>query len=235
MTALISGLAHASDHGGTLPTEPGLHDVAFALSGARTGRATISIPARGSASTRAPLVLVLHYAGEPTPWYGRPLLEELIEPSMRSLGAVFVAPETLGGPWHSEANEAWVMALLDEVGGHYDIDPGRVVITGYSMGAMGTWHFIAHHPERFAAAIPISGFPNLELSCALPVYALHAPSDELFPFERLAERVDAMQARGCAIRLEKVDAQGHFDLQGFRSALQHVPSWLQNVWPEPAE
>lgn len=38
------------------------------------------------------------------------------------------------------------------------IDPGRVYLTGYSMGGLGTWDtFIKHYKSPFTAALPISG------------------------------------------------------------------------------
>ena len=39
------------------------------------------------------------------------------------------------------------------------IDKAKVVVTGYSMGGAGTWHFAEKYPERFSAAIPVAGRP----------------------------------------------------------------------------
>jgi predicted peptidase len=230
MLWLISGHADGNEAARTPPTEPGIHDVETQAAQAPGARFTLSIPARVDARSRAPLVLVLHYAGEPTRFYGRPLLEALIEPAFRHLGAYFVAPESLSGQWHTEANEAFVMSLLKELIGAYDIDSERIVVTGYSMGAIGAWHFVTHYPEMFSAAIPISGFPRRELQCAVPVSTFHAPADELFPITQLESLVADLQIRDCPIRMTKVDARGHFDLQGFRDVLHTVPAWLEDIW-----
>lgn len=211
-----------------LPEAPGVHDLGVRLATGADARFTLSLPRERDPAP--PLVLVLHYAGEPTPYYGRPLLETLVEPALRTLNAVFVAPETLGGAWHTEANEAWVLALLDGLAARYTTDPLRVVVTGYSMGAMGTWHLLGHHPERFSAAVPISGFPRQPAATRVPVYALHAPRDELFDFERLRTLSAELIGRGCPLHLESVPATGHFDLQGFAAALARVPAWLAGVW-----
>ena len=39
----------------------------------------------------------------------------------------------------------------------YNIDPDRVYVTGLSMGGMGTWSAVTAQPDRFAAAVPMSG------------------------------------------------------------------------------
>lgn len=215
------------------PDTPGIHDVELEADGGRRARFTLSLPEQAPPGPR-PCVLVLHYAGEPTPWYGRPLLETLVEPGLRALAPILVAPETLGGPWHLEENEAWVLALVDAVAAHYGADPHRHVAAGYSMGAMGVWHLLTHYPARFSAGVPISGFPNRDLDCAIPVRALHAPSDELFDYERLAALVEAAQSRGSPLSLLRVDATGHFDLQGFAAAIAALPAWLTGVWDDDA-
>jgi pimeloyl-ACP methyl ester carboxylesterase len=43
------------------------------------------------------------------------------------------------------------------------IDRDRVLITGHSMGGHGTWHVGLTHADRFAAAAPEAGWPNIQL------------------------------------------------------------------------
>lgn len=175
-------------------------------------------------------MLVLHYAGTPTRFYGRPLLEQLIEPAFRPINAVYVAPESLHGSWAEEDNESFVMQMLECVSAAYAVDRSRLVVTGYSMGAIGTWHFITHYPERFAAAVPVAGFPNHDLACTVPVHAFHSELDELFPMAHLRKQLGLLQGRGCALELTAVDVRGHFDVHGYRTALGTVPAWLTKVW-----
>ena len=231
MLWLISGLAHGDGEGRGVPTEPGFYDIETSSEQGRDTRFTLSIPERPRDHPgKPPLVLVLHYAGEPTRFYGRPLLEDLIEPAFRSLGAYYVAPESVDGQWHTEVNEAFVMNLLNEVIEAYDLDRGRVVVAGYSMGAIGAWHFITHYPSTFSAAVPISGFPRGAQECTVPVSTFHAQSDEMFPMSFLKSLVSDLLARGCSVQMTEVDAQGHYDLNGFTDALGTVPEWLHEIW-----
>ena len=210
-----------------LPATSGIHDIERRLDSGRAARFTLSIPAHLDA---APVVLVLHYGGQPQPYYGRSLLQDLIEPAYRDLNAIYVAPETINGQWDTPENEAFVLGLLDEIKRTYTVDTAHYVVTGYSMGAVGTWHFIAKHPALFSAAVPIAGFPNRELACSVPVLAFHSANDELFPLDRLRQLVDDSRAGGCDVRLEEAENSGHFDVNGYADALLAVPAWLEHVW-----
>jgi len=210
------------------PQTPGIHDVEIKGQDGRARRYTVSVP--GAAAERRPLVLVLHYAGTPTRFYGRPLIEYLVGPALSPHAPVLVAPESAGGPWHSEANEAFVMHLLMRASAAYAIDDGRRVVCGYSMGAIGTWHFLMHYPEHFSAALPIAGFPNQELSCPRPVHAFHSARDELFALAKLEGIVTALAAIGADISLTTADVNGHYDVNGYAPVLAQAVPWLRAVW-----
>ena len=212
------------------PTTPGTHDIEITLADGRAARYTLSVPAEPAPGGGRALVLVLHYAGTPTRFYGRPLLEYLFAPALRELAPVLVAPESRHGQWHSEENEAFVMQLLDGACQAYGIAAARVVVGGYSMGAIGTWHFIEHYPERFAAALPVAGYPNRELTCPVPVHAFHSARDELFPLAPLADKVAVLAAAGQPITLTTTEVNGHYDVNGYGPALAAAaPAWLAAI------
>ena len=217
------------------PVSVGVHDIETRLADGRTVRYSVSVPANAPADGRRPLMLVLHYAGTPTRFYGRPLLEHLFAPALAPLGAVAIAPESMRGQWHAEENEGFVMHLLDEAMVAYDIDPARVVVGGYSMGALGTWHFIEHYPERFSAALPVAGYPSGDIECVCPVHAFHSAADELFALAPLQQQITALAARGRPIILTTAEVNGHYDVNGYRAALAAIPPWLTAVWRAASE
>lgn len=212
------------------PHNPGIHDIEFRDAQGRALRYTLSVPAAAPADGRPVLVVILHYAGTPTRYYGRPLLEYLFEPALRPLAPICIAPEAINGQWHTEENEALVMTLLEGAATAYGVDAARTVIGGYSMGAIGTWHFIEHYPARFSAALPVAGYPNRDFDCTLPVHAFHSASDELFALAPLAAKVATLAAAGRPITLTTAEVNGHYDVNGYRSALDAAPAWLNAVW-----
>ncbi len=141
---------------------PGIHEIITEREGKVVSRVTISIPEGYSAQKSSPLVVVLHWGGEVTPFYGRILLELVVEPALRDLNAIFVAPDSVGGDWTTPANEESVLLLLDDLAASYNIDEERILLTGYSMGGGGTWYLAARHPDKFSAAIPMTAGPPVD-------------------------------------------------------------------------
>src|SRR5262247_1650350 len=51
-----------------------------------------------------PLILALHFGGDPQ-GAGHAMLQILIQPALGELGAIVVAPDSVGGGWSIAANE----------------------------------------------------------------------------------------------------------------------------------
>ena len=50
-------------------------------------------------------------------------------------------------------------ALIDHVVEEYQIDKDRIIISGFSRGAIGTWTMVNNYPDLFSVAFPISCRP----------------------------------------------------------------------------
>lgn len=75
-------------------------------------------------------------------------------------------------------------ALLVHVVDHHHIDPRRVYLTGFGMGAYGTWSLASRYPDRFAAIAPVCGGGGLwmvERLANTPTWAFHANADDDVP------------------------------------------------------
>jgi pimeloyl-ACP methyl ester carboxylesterase len=53
--------------------------------------------------------------------------------------------------------------VLDHALADLPIDRDRVLLTGHSMGGHGTWHVGLAHADRFSAAAPEAGWPDIQL------------------------------------------------------------------------
>ena len=212
-----------------LPDAPGVYDLDF-IDGDTHQAYTLSLPPDAGTDKPRYLVLGLHYAGEPRGFYGRPLLEQLLIPGLAALNPVICAPVSRGGDWSSAANERCVTALLDHIEQGYKTDPRRRIITGYSMGGVGTWHLIERYPAMFSTAIPISGFKaQAARRYQTPIFAIHSTADALFDHTKLREQIDALAATGCDVDVAFIDAIDHYDVGAFVPLLRRAANWVENL------
>jgi predicted peptidase len=215
---------------------PGIHQQTIPGPGGQELRFTLSVPPAYDGVRPVPLVLALHFGGRAfPPFYGRNILEGLVQPALEPLGALIVAPDALDSGWTDEDDEARVLFLLDHVTSSFAIDRKRILCTGYSMGGAGTWELIARHPDRFTAAIPIAGRPPAGDNAPAglpkaPVYAIHSRADEVVPLAATETHVAALRAQGADVQLIIVDGLTHFQTDRFVDPLRDALPWLARVW-----
>jgi predicted peptidase len=193
----------------------------------------LSVPPTYNRATPAPLILALHFGvqGGPSLNAGRDVLRLLIAPGLAELGAVIVAPDALGGgPWTTSQNEDAVVGLLDAVMRSYSIDPKTVIVTGFSMGGAGTWHFAGKYPDRFAAAVPVAGRPPAAAgNWRVPVLAVHSRSDHVVPFGPTEKRIDELKRAGVRAELVALDRPTHYQTGAHAEGLRLAVPWLRQV------
>ena len=210
--------------------QPGIHLDNFPLSNGLTIRYAISIPKNYSPTTPVPLVLALHYGGAPN-GAAQGVLLTLVQPALADLGAIIVAPETLGGAWSTAQNDRGVSSLLDAVETAYRIDTNKVAVTGFSMGGTGVWFFAGKYPERFSAAIPVAGMPPAAAgNWRTPVFAVHSRSDEVMPIGPTETRIAELRKAGVQAELVVLTGISHHETQRFTDGLRRAVPWLKAVW-----
>lgn len=215
-----------------MPTAPGIHQLMMADTGQRY---TLSIPEGFDSQSPAPLVLSLHYGGRVTPFFGRGLLEALVEPALRDLGALIVAPDNIAGGWANEESERQLLDLLNHIESSYNVDRKKTLITGYSMGAAGTWYMAPRHPKRFAAALPMAGRPPSDIrrfDWSIPIYVIHSTADELIPFEPATRTVDELRTIGASVELRLIDRITHYQMALYRPHLSAAIPWIKRAWSD---
>lgn len=212
----------------SLPKTSGIHDI---TSSCGELRFSISLPGNDlpKISSMTPLVLILHYGGEPTPFYGRPLLEEIYVPAWQALGAIIIAPESLESNWTTEQNEAFVINLFRKVLYHYKCSRSRTLITGYSAGAIGSAQLALNYPELFSAVIPVAGFSAKVEKLTVPAHFLLSENDELFPSPKFADLLGNPNQHPNT-KLTIVNAKSHYDIPSYKTPLNNCLDWIYEVW-----
>jgi predicted peptidase len=211
---------------------PGIHEQTLDLPGGQTLRFTLSIPDEYRGDQPFPLIVALHYGGRVTPYYGRGMLEILVQPALAELGAIIVAPDALDRGWDDDLDEGAVMALMDHLTSTLAIDRKRVLCTGYSMGGVGTWYLAGRHPDRFSAAIPVAGRPVVGLDLKVPVFAIHGRQDAVMPLSPTEAEIARLKAAGSPAELLVIEDVTHYQTDRFVEPMRVAVLWMQRIWAD---
>lgn len=193
-------------------------------------------PQSGSPRGRMPLILALHFGGQVTPTTGQDFVETLVLPALTELGAVILAPNCPGRGWTDPASEEAVLKLIAAARKKFAIDKRRIAVTGFSMGAIGTYRLAARHPELFTAAIPVSGIPDpedIETIGRIPLFIIQSDGDEVFPIDEAGRAFEILRKKNPATRIEIVGGLSHYQTAAYVPALKKAAAWLKKVWRNP--
>ncbi|MBC8496964.1 MAG: prolyl oligopeptidase family serine peptidase [Anaerolineales bacterium] len=211
------------------PVPPGIYEIELDPS----HRYTLSIPEDYSGEKPVPLVVALHYGGHGTPFYGKSILTDMVEPALRELGAVIISPDCPSSDWTQPESEVFVIEILDTIQAKHNIDSDKVLVTGYSLGGMGTWHFAASQPDRFSAGVVMAGMPPgnaLEIEWAVPLYVIHGRDDEVLPIDPTLSAVAQLQSQGVDIKLKILEGVTHYETYLFVEQLKDTIPWITDSW-----
>ena len=226
MRTLLLFLALSIASGASAQT---IHDEVLSQQDGPSVHYAISVP-RDYRREPVPLILALHFGGDPR-GAGHAMLQILIQPALGDLGAIIVAPDSLDGRWSTPANERAVNALLAAVEKNYAIDQKKVIVTGFSMGGQGTWYWGDKYPDRFSAAVPLSGTPTASAaSWRIPVFAVHSRDDQVQPIGPTEQRIAELKKNGVNAQIVVLNGIQHFETYKFVDGLRQAVPWIRNVW-----
>jgi poly(3-hydroxybutyrate) depolymerase len=163
------------------------------------------IPADYSPSQKYPIMLALHGAGETGTDNIKQLSYEMAiswaKPVNQAMYPCFVVvpqcPTSLD--WGNDQIIATNVDLMDSLIREFTIDTNRLYITGLSLGGGGTWDMITRFPNRFAAAIPMSGGGNPALVsniASTSIWDFHGAQDATIPVAGSRNMMEALKGIG---------------------------------------
>ncbi len=159
----------------------------------------LHLPEGYDASKKYPFILFLHGMGQRGNNFEH---YKIALPKMLKQGytreAIIVCPQCAGdATWNTQIPQ--VKEFLCDMMEKYNADEDRVLITGLSMGAYGTWELIQMYPDIFAAAGPIcgGGIPwRYNRLTKMPIRVYHGLDDDLVPHQCSEQLVDSINKAG---------------------------------------
>ncbi|MES2201364.1 MAG: sugar-binding protein [candidate division FCPU426 bacterium] len=143
------------------------------------------------------------------------------------LAAVVLAPQCPPTRfWEPED----VNAMLDEAAAKYQVDPERIILTGFSMGAYGSFDFGSRFGWRLAAIVPVAGGLGSHYFQGMhdtPVWIICGGKDTAVPAEQSRDSLKRMRAVGMAPKFTEFPDADHIGTA--RLAYEETPelyTWM---------
>lgn len=193
----------------------------------------IYVPSDWNVNRKWPVVLFLHGLGERGN-DGERQTQEGIGPAIRKdpdrYPAIVVMPQCRRGVWWNDPQmERLVFEALERSVEEFNGDPGRLYLTGLSMGGYSTLYFGAKYPNKFAALVPVCGgvVPPRELREAdpeslgnrylevatrigkTPTWIFHGADDHRVPVSESRKIFQALQEVGGEVNYTEYEGVGH--------------------------
>jgi predicted esterase len=175
----------------------------------------IFVPASYDGSQPYPLVVALHGMGgdENSYFDSRAYGSGAFAKEAERRGYIAVCPKGRNpASMYAGPAETDVLDVIAEVRRAYRIDPGRIYLTGHSMGGFGTWSVAMSHPELFAAIAPVSGGGNpagMARIAKIPELVVHGDNDKTVSVEQSRKMVTAAKAQGVEIKYIEIAGGDH--------------------------
>jgi phospholipase/carboxylesterase len=179
------------------------------------GGFSLYVPEYYTADRAWPLVVALHGGSG----NGRNFLWSWLRDA-RSFGAVLIAPTATGQTWALMGNDGDTPNLnriLETVRSRFNIDAGRMLLTGLSDG--GTFCYVTglESASPFTHLAPVAAtfhplmaqMADAERMQGLPIFLTHGKLDWMFPVEVARHTRDALMAAGADVTYREIDDLSH--------------------------
>ena len=146
-----------------------------------------------------------------------PPANDLLGPELSRHNMIGIFPLGRGDIQYNRDAEKDILEVIADTETHYAVDPGRLHLTGLSMGGAGTWQLGEHHPDLFADLAPqvpntAADVVNQEVVAAQGLGVPLPPVSALSPQGGIADE-DALSNLGNTPTFV-ITAAGDFDLGG---------------------
>ncbi len=134
----------------------------------------------------APLVITLHGFNQSAEYQRNTTRWDAVADTAKF---IVVYPDAINSWWdvYGQSDLTFIEKIIDHMNEKYEIDRNRVYVSGFSLGAMMTYHVAEHLSDKVAAFGPVSGvrFDNRAPAAKrhIPIIHTHGTSDDVFKWE----------------------------------------------------
>ncbi|MBI5763027.1 MAG: dienelactone hydrolase family protein [Planctomycetes bacterium] len=179
----------------------------------------VTLPKKHDADEKTPLIVVLHGAGgnmneAAATW----------KKAADKAGAILLTPQGTmkqgdGFNWGQDMDtvEENVLMAIDKVANEHKIDKSKIVLAGFSQGAMMTWSLALRNPDTFCGIIPVSGPCNAKSDSAfddadlakLKIYTILGGEDKAEMLKSAKDAAKKLEKKGAKVKVAEFEDLGH--------------------------
>ena len=177
-----------------------------------------------------PLVVYLHGRGGDVMIPGEPRSASAFtaDGNYRKRPCFVIAPQNPDQAGWIGSKADGVVEIVEELIKKLPVDPKRVYLTGYSMGAYGTFQLLAQEPRMWAAAVPIAGGGNpgaVNDYKKVPIWVFHGEDDKVVPVGQSQTMVEALKEARSKVKYTEFAGEGH-GVSGKVYSDEKVHEWI---------
>ncbi len=156
-----------------------------------------------------------------------------IGPGMTGFG--WTPPRDLRSADDLERAVDMLAALVDEVSERYEVEPGQMILGGFSQGGMMTYRYGLPNPDKFAGLAVLSGVaPDVDsLRERLPkdraqrLFVTHGTADMVLPVQSAHDALKFLREEGYAPQYHEYDMAHEIS----QETLNALVAWVHDVLP----
>ncbi|WP_299184475.1 hypothetical protein [uncultured Aquimarina sp.] len=178
---------------------------------------------------KVPLFIVLH-GGVGSKNYTK-FNSCLVTPGLQDAGGYIFSPSGAWRTWTLDYLEKRILDFIDLAKENWPIDPDKIILVGYSNGAIAGWEYAKDYSTIFSGMILMGSSCKVKEKLNIPIYVIQGTKDKFFPIKRVRKRIAEAKALGCNITFVEAEGNTHIKACEYIEILKTSVPWMEKeVW-----
>jgi predicted peptidase len=162
--------------------------------------------------------------------------KEFIIPGVEKAEGIIFSPKISWKRPETAALEKIVIDFIMAAKNSYHIDDKKIVLIGYSNGAMQSIKLTENNDHLFSVLIVIASNFNFLNKIKTPIYIIHGTNDRYFSINQASENVSIARGLGCNITFVVAEGKNDFGAAQYVCELNDSIIEIENsIWSQRVE
>ncbi|WP_159099209.1 dienelactone hydrolase family protein [Aquimarina spinulae] len=162
--------------------------------------------------------------------------KDFIIPGIEHMQGIVFSPKISWKRPDKKALEHIIIDFINAARNSYPIDDKKIVLIGYSNGALQSIKLVKDNDHLFSALIVVAS--NFEVSDKIntPIYVVHGTKDRYFSIKKAYKNVNAAKDLGCNITFVVAEGKNDYGAAQYVNELNDSMAQIENnIWSQSVE